>query len=82
MASMMARVRGETAARQLIRSAFVIAEADVDENRHQAVLHDRRDGARKPAATVITSSPGLSRRGPSLGDVRVVSATRFADERS
>ena len=28
----------------------------------------------------MTSSPGLRRRSPSFGDVRVVSATRFADE--
>ena len=34
----------------------------------------------KPAATVMTSSPGFSRRSPSLGEVRAVSASRFADD--
>ena len=34
----------------------------------------------KPAATVITSSPGLSCSSPSVGDVKVLSASRFADE--
>ncbi len=34
----------------------------------------------KPAATVITSSPGLSRRSPSFGEVRAVTASRSADE--
>src|SRR6202044_3436018 len=34
----------------------------------------------KPAATVMTSSPGFSRRSPSLGDVRAVNATRLAEE--
>ncbi|MNT93205.1 hypothetical protein D3C72_2346180 [compost metagenome] len=34
----------------------------------------------KPAATPITSSPGLIARSPSLGDVRVENATRLAEE--
>ena len=34
----------------------------------------------KPAATVITSSPGRSLRSPSFGEVRQETATRFADE--
>ena len=34
----------------------------------------------KPAATVITSSPGRKRRSPSRGDVSAESATRLADE--
>ena len=34
----------------------------------------------KPAATVMTSSPGLSRRSPSFGEVRAVRASRLADE--
>src|SRR5579872_1838044 len=34
----------------------------------------------KPAATVITSSPGLSRRSPNFGDVRALMARRLADE--
>ena len=34
----------------------------------------------KPAATVMTSSPGRRRRSPSLGDVRHVSANKLADE--
>ena len=34
----------------------------------------------KPAATVITSSPGRSRRSPRRGEVSAVSARRFADE--
>ena len=34
----------------------------------------------KPAATVITSSPGRSRRSPSLGEVSAVSASRFAED--
>src|ERR1700722_5568947 len=34
----------------------------------------------KPAATVITSSPGLSRRSPSFGDVRALRAIRLAEE--
>ncbi|VEB45154.1 Uncharacterised protein [Chromobacterium violaceum] len=34
----------------------------------------------KPAATVITSSPGLIARSPSLGEVSAVKATRLADE--
>ncbi len=46
-ASMIARVRGETAARSWSGIGVVVAEADVDEHRHQAVLDDRRDGARK-----------------------------------
>ncbi|CAM5444568.1 hypothetical protein SCALM49S_05933 [Streptomyces californicus] len=33
-----------------------------------------------PAATVITSSPGRSLRSPSTGEVRAVSARRFAEE--
>src|SRR5271169_2517350 len=33
-----------------------------------------------PAATVITSSPGHSRRSPSDGEVRHESATRLADD--
>src|SRR5579872_992434 len=33
-----------------------------------------------PAATVITSSPGRSLRSPSLGEVRALRATRFAEE--
>jgi hypothetical protein len=34
----------------------------------------------KPAATVMTSSPGLSWRSPSLGEQRALSATRLAEE--
>src|SRR5580704_2514792 len=34
----------------------------------------------KPAATVMTSSPGTRRRSPSLGDVSAEMASRFADE--
>ena len=34
----------------------------------------------KPAATVITSSPGCSRRSPSFGDVSAVSASRLAED--
>ncbi len=34
----------------------------------------------KPGATVITSSPGLTRRFPSFGEVSAESATRLADE--
>src|SRR5665213_3098971 len=34
----------------------------------------------KPPATVITSSPGFSRRSPSVGDVRAVTASKLADE--
>ena len=34
----------------------------------------------KPAATVITSSPGCSRRSPSFGEVSAETASRFADE--
>ena len=34
----------------------------------------------KPAATVMTSSPGLSARSPSLGEVSAVKASRLADE--
>ena len=34
----------------------------------------------KPVAAVITSSPGRSRRSFSLGEVRVESATRLAEE--
>ena len=34
----------------------------------------------KPAATVMTSSPGLIARSPSNGDVNAVNATRLADE--
>src|ERR1035438_6616769 len=34
----------------------------------------------KPAATVMTSSPGLSRRSPSFGDVSALTASRFAEE--
>ena len=34
----------------------------------------------KPAATPMTSSPGLMARSPSLGEVRVLKATRLADE--
>ena len=34
----------------------------------------------KPAATVITSSPGCRRRSPSFGEVRAETASRFADE--
>src|ERR1017187_10845050 len=33
-----------------------------------------------PAATVMTSSPGLSLRSPSLGEVRALIATRLADD--
>ena len=34
----------------------------------------------KPAATVITSSPGLSRRSPSFGDVSVATASKLAED--
>ena len=34
----------------------------------------------KPAATVITSSPGRSRRSRRRGEVSAVSARRFADD--
>src|ERR1035438_3543456 len=34
----------------------------------------------KPAATVITSSPGLSRRSPSFGEVSALTARRLAEE--
>ena len=34
----------------------------------------------KPAATVITSSPGHSRRSSSFGDVNAAAASRFADD--
>jgi hypothetical protein len=34
----------------------------------------------KPAATVMTSSPGFSARSPSLGEVSALRATRLADE--
>ncbi|OIQ75747.1 hypothetical protein GALL_425800 [mine drainage metagenome] len=34
----------------------------------------------KPAATVMTSSPGFSARVPSLCEVSAVKANRFADE--
>ena len=34
----------------------------------------------KPAATVMTSSPGRMRRSPSRGEVSVEKATRLADE--
>ena len=34
----------------------------------------------KPAATVMTSSPGFSRRSPSFGEVRHDRATRLADD--
>src|SRR6185312_16157382 len=34
----------------------------------------------KPAATVITSSPGLRRRSPSLGEVSALTAMRLADD--
>src|SRR5215472_11307042 len=34
----------------------------------------------KPAATVMTSSPGMSRRSASLGEVRALSAAKFADD--
>src|SRR5690348_5316470 len=34
----------------------------------------------KPAATVITSSPGESRLSPSVGEVRAETASRFAEE--
>src|SRR5580698_6472564 len=34
----------------------------------------------KPAATVMTSSPGLSRLSPSLGEVRALTARRFAED--
>ena len=33
-----------------------------------------------PAATVMTSSPGFSRRSPSFGEVSAVSASRFAED--
>src|SRR5260370_36782027 len=33
-----------------------------------------------PAATVMTSSPGLSRRSPSFGEVNALRATRLAEE--
>ena len=34
----------------------------------------------KPAATPITSSPGLIARSPNLGEVKVLKATKLADE--
>ncbi len=34
----------------------------------------------KPAAAVITSSPGVRRRSPSIGEVRAEKATRLAEE--
>src|SRR5579884_1298026 len=34
----------------------------------------------KPAATVMTSSPGFRRRSPNLGEVRALTATRLAEE--
>jgi antitoxin (DNA-binding transcriptional repressor) of toxin-antitoxin stability system len=34
----------------------------------------------KPAATVMTSSPGRRRRSPSFGEVSADSATRFAED--
>src|SRR5215469_18860027 len=34
----------------------------------------------KPAATVMTSSPGFSLRSPSFGEVSAVSASRLADD--
>ncbi len=34
----------------------------------------------KPAATVITSSPGLRARSPNFGEVSAVSASKFAEE--
>ncbi len=34
----------------------------------------------KPAATVITSSPGRSASAPRVGEVSAVTASRFADE--
>ena len=34
----------------------------------------------KPAATVMISSPRFTRRSPSSGEVRVMNATRFAEE--
>src|ERR1700753_2993417 len=34
----------------------------------------------KPAATVMTSSPGLSRRSPNFLEVNALKATRFAED--
>ena len=42
---MIARVRGRDGRAQLVRIGVVVAQADVHEDRHQAVLHDRRHGA-------------------------------------
>ena len=46
-ASMIARVRGPTATPELVRVRVVVAQADVHEDRDQAVLDDRRHGARE-----------------------------------
>ena len=55
-------------------------QRDIDEDRHEAILDDGIDRGGKPAATVMTSSPGLSRRSPSLGEVSALTASRLAEE--
>ena len=77
---MMARVRGEIASST--RSAVVLyVPSSMSTN--TGTMPFCRIGftvVGNPAATVITSSPGLSCSSPSVGDVKVLSASRFADE--
>ena len=80
-AIMMARVRGPIAAFELRRRRRCRCRA-----RHRRRPERGRSGGSgltvvgKPAATVITSSPGRSRRSPSFGEVRADSARRLAEE--
>lgn len=65
---------------QLFNIHIVRLRVNICKNGYQAVLNDGGDGGWKPAATVIISSPDLSCRSPSFGDVRTETANRFAEE--
>jgi len=65
---------------QLTDVDFVCRQNHINEHRNQAVLEDWIQGGWKPAATVITSSPGLRRRSASLLEVSALIAKRLAEE--
>ena len=70
----MARVRGPTASSSRVDVDIVGRNIDIEEHRHQPVLQIGLTVVGKPAAQVMTSSPGLSAGRLQLGEVSAVSA--------
>ena len=77
---MIARVRGPTAAASCSGLALYVPGCTSTNTGTRPFWKIGLTVVGKPAATVMTSSPGRSARSPSTGDVSALSASRLADE--